>query len=728
MEANLNLKFHTSANGETGYHAHAKAFWLRLEKFNDNSGVPINIVLDTSDHPIFYKKYEGIKICYNVYESTIQPERFFNHIKDNWDYFWCPSQWQKNCLVSQGFPENRVHVVPEGVDGKEFFPVHDLDLADKFTFIIVGKWEYRKSTKEMINCWFEEFPIEKYPDIRLILSVDNWFDRVNVERYIKEIEDLNDPRVRFVHFPPREEYVKLLQTSHCFLSCSRSEGWNLPLIEAIACGVPSIALNYSAQAEFSQNIAHLVNVKGMKSTSINNFPGEYAEPDFEHFKLLLKYIYDNWNECRQKALIGSNFIKQQYSWEKAVETSLEYLKEIESDYKQPKQTSIINEDIINVNFIDGARIEISGNSNKRYDVKFIDKANNSIVYSTNLTPTQKASVCWAMPNAKYFVNWKIEATTDEQVENVSNNQDVSEDTIFIKKEESKITTCQFVRELDLKDKRVFINLESKALGDNLAWIPYVEQFREKHGCKIIATTFWNQLFKDQYPEIEFVVPGTTAHDLCAQYRVGCYDDNYDRNKNNWRETPLQKIAADVLGLNYREVKPKISVSPVPRTGRKYVCISDHSTMRAKFWNYPGGWQQIIDYLGDLAYDVVAVSKDPTGLTKLVPVNNNPIENIASIINNCEFFIGVGSGLSWLAWALNKKVIMISGFSDPFTEFQSNNYRIAPPLGACHGCFNDKSLTFDRSWNWCPRNKDFECTKLITPEMVKEKIDLLISHL
>ena len=89
---------------------------------------------------------------------------------------------------------------------------------------------------------------------------------------------------------------------------------------------------------------------------------------------------------------------------------------------------------------------------------------------------------------------------------------------------------------------------------------------------------------------------------------------------------------------------------------------------------------------------------------------------------------MGSGLSWLAWALNKKVSMISGFSDPFAEFISDNYRLSPPPGKCHGCFNDKSLVFDRSWDWCPRDKNYECSKTITPEMVKEKIDLLISHL
>jgi len=726
-EKKVNIKLHSAANGETGYANHVKAFWSKLEKFDDGQGTPISIVLDTSDHPMFYKDYEGIKICYNVYEATLQPERFFNHIKDNWDYFWCPSVWQADCMIQQGFPADRVYVVPEGVDGTEFFPIDDSELSDDFTFIIIGKWEYRKATDEMIKCWLETFPLEDYPTgIKLVLSVDNWFDKANVDRKIDDIKSLLDPRIQFVHFPPRNQYIELLQSSHVFLSCSRSEGWNLPLCEALACGIPSIALNYSAQAEFSKNIAHLVNVKDMRPAP--GFPGEYAEPDFEHFKSLLKYVSENWNECRQKALRGASYVRQRFSWENAAEVAAIHLREIESKYK-PKEiskTNQTNQPNISVTFIDGIRFEISSNDDKNieYEIKFIDKANGRPVYQTKLKPTRDSGVCWSAPNAKYFIHWKIEVAALAGENFISDDPD----TFVIKGKTDSKPEIIFTQELNLKDQRVFINLESKALGDNIAWIPYVEAFRQKWGCKIILSTFWNILFEEQYPEIEFVKPGVTVHNLYAQYRIGCYDNDYTRNKNNWRETPLQKIAADTLGLNYKEIKTKVNVNPIPRLGRRYVAISDHSTMQSKYWNYPGGWQEIVNYLSDLAYDVVAVSKDPTGLTKLVPVNNTPIEETASILNNCDFFIGVGSGLSWLAWALNKKVIMISGFSDPFTEFISENYRLAPPSGICHGCFNDINQKFDRSWDWCPRNKDYECTKTITLEMVKEKIDLLISHL
>lgn len=729
----MNIKYHCEAGGETGYHAHSKAFWARLQKYNDGAGIPINIVLDTSDHPIFYKEYQGIKICYNVYESTLQPEKFFNHILNNWNYFWCPSEWQRQCTINQGFPADRVMVVPEGVSN-EFFPVSDKALADKFTFIIIGKWEYRKTTEEMIKCWFEEFPLEEYPDIKLVLSVDNPFDRNNVNNKLKELENLKDPRIEILHFPPREEYIRILQKSHMYLSCSRSEGWNLPLIESIACGVPSICLDYSAQAEFAKNISQMVKLKEMRPIPNNTFPGEYGEPDFDDFKAKMKYIYENWDECRARALAGANFIKQQFSWEKAAETAYNYLLEIQEKHKNDKfddQTFPIS-GRVNINFIDGANFDIASSTGNEYHVKFINKDNNSVVYDTKLRPTSETGTCWARPLAKYFINWKVEVSgINRSEQNNIVNQEQDSDTIIIKDSNTNISSKKeyFCHEYNATGKRVFINLDSKALGDNIAWMPYVEAFAKKWGCETYVTTFWNTLFEQAYPDLKFVKPGAVVNGIYAQYKIGCFDNDTTRNRVNWREVPLQKVAADILGLPYVELKTKVSVSQeFVRTGRKYVCISDHSTMQSKFWNYPGGWQAIIDYLGDLGYDVVAVSKDQTGLTKIVPINNRQIEEISAIITASEFFIGVGSGLSWLAWALNKKVIMISGFSDPFVEFQSNNYRISAPPGKCHGCFNDSKLPFDRSWNWCPRNKNFECSTTIIPEMVKEKIDLLISHL
>ena len=96
---------------------------------------------------------------------------------------------------------------------------------------------------------------------------------------------------------------------------------------------------------------------------------------------------------------------------------------------------------------------------------------------------------------------------------------------------------------------------------------------------------------------------------------------------------------------------------------------------------------------------------------------------------CDFFIGLGSGLSWLSWAVGSHCFLISGFSKPFCEFQSNVTRIHNQY-VCNGCFNDVSIPHNYDdWMWCPRfqntDRAFECTTSITSQDVINKIDLFL---
>ncbi len=108
------------------------------------------------------------------------------------------------------------------------------------------------------------------------------------------------------------------------------------------------------------------------------------------------------------------------------------------------------------------------------------------------------------------------------------------------------------------------------------------------------------------------------------------------------------------------------------------------------------------------------------------MTNRPMGETINTIKNSAFFMGVSAGPSWLAWALKRPVVLISGFSKEIGEFETNIERVINK-DVCHGCFNDVDNTFDRGdWNWCPRHKgtsrQFECTKQITPDMVKYAID------
>jgi autotransporter strand-loop-strand O-heptosyltransferase len=360
---------------------------------------------------------------------------------------------------------------------------------------------------------------------------------------------------------------------------------------------------------------------------------------------------------------------------------------------------------VNQHFVVNPFIEIVGDSESKFEITFYDEKNN-IVYNNNLEINS-----WVKLNREYFTKWKTE---------IKENGDVVYSNI-----------------LNLENKRVYISFGSKSLGDTLAWMPYCEEFRKKHNCELIVSTFLNSLFVDQYPEIEFVEPGKTVYNIYAQYQLGWfYNENgeFDQNRhpNDFKIQPLQKTATDILGLNYEEIRPKLNLPEVSK--KKKVGIGFHSTAQAKYWNNKNGWQEVVDYLNSCGYECMIYSKEGNGYMG----NNYPkgvkvykggsLQDVINEFTTCEFFVGLGSGLSWLAWACELPVVLISGFSEKWAETKLDTYRVINE-DVCHGCFNWDRLDAG-DWNWCPKhkgtNKMFECSKKITSEMVINEINKIMN--
>jgi len=375
-------------------------------------------------------------------------------------------------------------------------------------------------------------------------------------------------------------------------------------------------------------------------------------------------------------------------------------------------------DMVSTHFLRGAFCEVKGKKDKKFKLEFIDKSTGKIHYNPEISNNM-----WSKCSISYYKDWLVKVTD--------------------------LSTGKIINEhnLNLKDKRVYIHLDSKAIGDTLAWFPHIERFQKKHGCKVITSTFHNEWFESEYPEFEFVKPGNQVNNLYAQYSIGWFyneDDtiNYNNIPIDFKKYPLAQTASEILGLEYKEVKPRLAFSKrAPSIQEKYVCIAPHASAHAKYWNYPGGWQTIIDYLKEKGYKVVMITKEPLndewhdsklGGTLKGVIDKTGNYSIADRVNDlryADFFIGLGSGLSWLSWAIDTPTILISGFSKPYSEF-SDCERIFPVEDVCNGCFNRTRLNAG-DWEWCPDHKNtkrmFECTKSITPSQVISSIENIIKN-
>jgi autotransporter strand-loop-strand O-heptosyltransferase len=209
------------------------------------------------------------------------------------------------------------------------------------------------------------------------------------------------------------------------------------------------------------------------------------------------------------------------------------------------------------------------------------------------------------------------------------------------------------------------------------------------------------------------------------YKLGWF---YDSNKEPVlpNTIKLQEAATKILGLEFEEIMPKLKYDAGNNLYGKYVTIATNSTAGCKFWTREG-WQELINYLFDKGYKIINVSKEDNPFDNCEKIDDVSMENTISVIHHSEFFIGLSSGLSWLAWAIRKQVVMISNFTAEDHEFDC--IRITDK-SVCHGCWNKKEFTFDKGdWNWCPEhkgtNRQFECHTSITPKMIIDNIQNLL---
>ena len=356
-------------------------------------------------------------------------------------------------------------------------------------------------------------------------------------------------------------------------------------------------------------------------------------------------------------------------------------------------------------FVDGPYMEVKGGGNDKgfYLFDFLDPDSESSVHQS-----MSGINTWTRPSRRYFTNWFTQI-----------------------KRNGKLV---YEHAFDCEGKNVMISMDSRSLGDTIAWMPYAEEFRKKNKCNVLVSSFWNHLFKDHetYKNLNFIEPGTVVDMLYASYSIGCYDDDLNKNKVNWRITNLQKVAADTLGLDYKEIVTDIGIKPGSRPIKeKYVTLSEHSTFQCKYWNHKDGWQTVVDYLNDIGYKVMVVSKEKTNLKNIINKTNSSIQETITNIYHSEMFLGVSAGPSWLAWALRVPVVLISGYSAEIGEFSTGVERIINKE-VCNSCFNALDFPFDRGdWNWCPRLKgtvrQFECTKKIEPKTVIKAINKIIKE-
>jgi len=274
----------------------------------------------------------GYHVCYTPFETDGAPISWLLGLKAM-DEIWVPSMENKKSYINMGLDGNKIKVIPHGADTKHYNPkVKPLNYdRGAFNFGSVFDWTERKNPTALIRSYYNAFT--KGEDVTLTLRVFWKFPVEETMNYVKgQIQKIKDGFEGRTKFPkivlwteilPDNALPNLYKSFDCFVLPSRGEGFGLPLIEAMACGVPTIGPAWGGNTDF-MNPNNSFLIEG-KLEAINN--GEFLKMqpqyggqkwfDIDEAKLsqTMRWVYDNQDKAKKLGEEAAKYVEENWTWD-----------------------------------------------------------------------------------------------------------------------------------------------------------------------------------------------------------------------------------------------------------------------------------------------------------------------------------------------------------------------------------------------------------------------------
>ena len=220
----------------------------------------------------------GKCIAVRTWDFGPLPPAWTGKINRQFHQYWAYSGWIAAQAKAAGVEPERIRVVPLGIDPAVFTPEGPacaLATERTFRFLFVGGVSLRKGTDLLLDAYRRAF--SRQDDVCLVLK-DHSGDLFYRENHARErIAGMqNDPGApEILHldeFLPEAELAALYRSADLAVFPYRAEGFCLPILEAMACGTPSVVPDFGACLDFcTAGTSYLVKARRIRAPVSRSF-------------------------------------------------------------------------------------------------------------------------------------------------------------------------------------------------------------------------------------------------------------------------------------------------------------------------------------------------------------------------------------------------------------------------------------------------------------------------
>jgi glycosyltransferase involved in cell wall biosynthesis/tetratricopeptide (TPR) repeat protein/SAM-dependent methyltransferase len=251
---------------------------------------------------------------------------------------WVPSEYVRRVYVDSGVRPAKVHVVPNGIDPERFRPgLKPLKLATtkSFKFLFVGGTIHRKGPDLLLKAFLESFTF--VDDVCLVIKDFGGQDVYAGQTLQEEIRAAqavpNAPEILYLTGDLSEEAMPSLYAAcDCLVHPYRGEGFALPVLEAMACGLPVLVTAGGATDDFvteqcGYRIAATRRRIGYRAGPFSLArPGWLLEPSLDDLKQRMRHVFEHRDEARARGQAASEIARRDWTWDRAAQVAAQRIR------------------------------------------------------------------------------------------------------------------------------------------------------------------------------------------------------------------------------------------------------------------------------------------------------------------------------------------------------------------------------------------------------------------